>query len=147
MMVLVFLIERIMCHTWFQGIFQPMVIGPVLWVSLLQASVDFCGLVQTLQLQQQLSYRNTRGRAPVSKYTERVKRKMSDKCGFGKIHPITNQTRHLSVHFLWVDATSTEQLEDKGSPALLSMKLSDIMYKRQFMSTVILIQRSSSMWN
>jgi len=42
--------------TWLLGIFQAAVIGPVLWVPLLQPAVDLCGFVQTLQLQQQLSY-------------------------------------------------------------------------------------------
>lgn len=47
------------CPTWFQGFFQAVIIGPVLWVPLLQTAVHFCCLVQTLQLQQQLSCKNT----------------------------------------------------------------------------------------
>lgn len=43
------------CLTWFEGFFQAVVVGPVLRVPLLQLAENFCCLVKTLQLQQQLS--------------------------------------------------------------------------------------------
>lgn len=42
-----------------------MVIGPVLWVPLLQTTVHLCRFIQTLQLQQQLSCRDEREDAQV----------------------------------------------------------------------------------
>lgn len=43
------------CHTWFEGFFQAVVVGPILGVPLLQPAENFCRLIQALQLQQQLS--------------------------------------------------------------------------------------------
>lgn len=45
------------CLTWFEGFFQAVVVRPVLGVPLLQPAENFCCLVQTLQLQQQLSWK------------------------------------------------------------------------------------------
>lgn len=42
--------------TWFKGLFQALVVGPVLRVPLLQFPVDLRSLLRPLQLQQQLSY-------------------------------------------------------------------------------------------
>lgn len=51
LVMVVFSVFRIKCHTGFEGFFQAVVVGPVLWVPLLQAAVNFCCLFQTLQLQ------------------------------------------------------------------------------------------------
>lgn len=45
--------------TWLKGLFQALVVGPVLRVPLLESPVDLRSLLRPLQLQQQLSYTHT----------------------------------------------------------------------------------------
>lgn len=80
-MLTVFLTVRTECHTCFQGFFQAVVIGPVLWVPLLQTAVNFCCLVQTLQLQQQLSCKNmaVRLRSKVTRMRRDRERRASER--------------------------------------------------------------------